>query len=183
MTPGRRPEHGLIPIPSVSGSKRSSAMRDTSACALFAGRNPTPKRRGVGASGPVALGARPPMIVLVDTSVWIRFLANKPPYAPAMDALLSRDEVSGHEFVYGELLIGDKGGRRTLLAHYQLMHQAPVVPHGDVVRFVGDRRLHGRGVGWIDAHLLASALVGRLQLWTADPRLSALAIELGVAYD
>ena len=123
------------------------------------------------------------MIVLADTSVWIRFLSNRAPYAAELDGLLSRDEVSGHEFVYGELLIGDKGGRRQLLANYEQMHQALSVPHRDVVEFARDRRLHGRGIGWIDAHLLASALVGRLKLWTTDPRLAVLARELGIAYD
>jgi predicted nucleic acid-binding protein len=123
------------------------------------------------------------MIVLVDTSVWIRFLSNRAPYATELDALLSRDEVSGHEFVYGELLIGDKGGRKQLLTDYGQMHQAPAVPHVDVVEFVRSRRLHGHGIGWIDAHLLASALVGRLKLWTTDPRLAVLARELGIAYD
>ncbi len=123
------------------------------------------------------------MIVLVDTSVWIRFLSNRSPFASEMDGLLSRDEVSGHDFVYGELLIGDRAGRTQLLADYAHMHQAPVVPHGDVVAFVRERRLHGRGVGWIDVHLLASALVGRLKLWTTDPRLAALARELGIGYD
>lgn len=63
------------------------------------------------------------------------------------------------------------------------MHQAGMVPHDEVVAFVRDRDLHGRGVGWIDVHLLASAIVGRLQLWTADPRFSALASEFGVAYE
>lgn len=123
------------------------------------------------------------MIVLVDTSVWIRFLSNRAPYAAELDALLSRDEVSGHAFVYGELFIGDKGGRAQLLANYEQMHQAPAVPHRDVVEFVRDRRLHGRGIGWIDAHLLASALVGRLKFWTTDPRLVVIAGELGVGYD
>lgn len=123
------------------------------------------------------------MIVLVDTSVWIRFLSNRAPYAAELDALLSRDEVSGHDFVYGELLIGDKGGRKHLLADYEHMHQAPVVPHRDVVEFVRGRRLHGRGIGWIDAHLLASALVGRLRLWTTDPALATAAKELGIAYE
>jgi predicted nucleic acid-binding protein len=122
------------------------------------------------------------MIVLVDTSVWIRFLSNRIPYAARLDELLSRDEVSGHDFVYGELLIGDKGGRKHLLAMYEQMHQAPAVPHADVVEFVRSRRLHGRGIGWIDAHLLASALVARLKFWTTDPRLAALAGELGIAY-
>lgn len=123
------------------------------------------------------------MIVLADTSVRIRFLANRTPYARKFDGLLSRDEVCGHEFVYGELLIGDKGGRQRLLANYEQMHQAPVVSHQDVVGFVRHRQLHGRGIGWIDAHLLASALVGRLNLWTTDPRLAGIARELGVGYD
>ncbi len=123
------------------------------------------------------------MSVLVDTSVWIQFLANRAPYATELDGLLSRDEVSGHDFVYGELLIGDKGGRKELLANYELMHEAPLVPHADVVAFVRDRKLNGRGIGWIDAHLLASALVGRLKLWTADSPLSTLAAELGIAYE
>jgi predicted nucleic acid-binding protein len=123
------------------------------------------------------------MIVLVDTSVWIRFLSDTRPYAAELDMLLSRDEVSGHEFIYGELLIGDEGGRKALLANYQQMHQAPAVPHRDVVEFVRDRRLHRRGIGWIDAHLLASALVGHLTLWTTDRRLAAVAREIGIAYN
>jgi|SRR5581483_5003491 len=122
------------------------------------------------------------MIVLVDTSVWIRFLSNRAPHATELDHLLSRSEVSGHDFVYGELLIGDKGGRKQLLASYERMHQAPTVSHDEVILFVRERRLHGRGIGWIDAHLLASTLVGRLKLWTADPRLAVLALELGIAY-
>jgi hypothetical protein len=63
-------------------------------------------------------------MVLVDTSVWIRFLAGRAPYAAELDRLLGLDEVTGHELVYGELLIGDRGGRRKLLAAYERMHQA-----------------------------------------------------------
>lgn len=123
------------------------------------------------------------MSVLVDTSVWIRFLANRAPYAAELDRLLSRDEVRGHDFVYGELLIGNRGGRKTLLANYERMDQAPLVPHADVVAFVRGRKLSGRGIGWIDAHLLASALVARLTLWTGDSRLATVATELGIAYE
>jgi predicted nucleic acid-binding protein len=50
------------------------------------------------------------MIVLVDTSVWIRFLSNRAAYAAELDRLLSRDEVSGHDLVYGELLTGIRAG-------------------------------------------------------------------------
>ena len=91
--------------------------------------------------------------------------------------------MNGHDFVYGELLIGDKGGRTELLANYEGMDQASVVPHAEVVAFVRDRKLHGRGIGWIDAHLLASPLVGRLKLWTTDPALGSLAQELAIAYE
>lgn len=122
-------------------------------------------------------------MVLVDTSVWIRFLAGREPHASGLDELLGRDEVAGHDMVFGELLIGDSGGgRRKLLEAYVLMHRASTVPHQEVVEFVRARRLCGRGVGWIDANLLASAIVGGLEMWTADPRFSTLANELGLAY-
>jgi len=121
-------------------------------------------------------------MVLVDTSVWIRFLSNRAPYAVQLDGLLGRDEVAGHELIFGELLIGDRGGRAKLLGAYEQMHQASLVPHAEVVAFVRSRRLYGRGVGWVDMHLLASAVVEGLHLWTADPRFSNLAHEIGVAY-
>jgi predicted nucleic acid-binding protein len=122
-------------------------------------------------------------MVLVDTSVWIRFLSNRAPFAAKLDDLLRQNEVCGHDFVFGELLIGDKGGRQRLLADYALMLQAPVVPHREVVEFVRQRRLRGRGIGWIDTHLLASALVSRAELWTVDPRLSEIARELQIDYE
>jgi predicted nucleic acid-binding protein len=121
-------------------------------------------------------------MVLVDTSVWIRHLTDQAPFADRLEHLLDRGEVAGHDLVYGELLIGDKGGRVKLLADYQRLHHAAVVPHSDVVEFVRDQKLHGRGVGWIDVQLLASALVSRMQLWTADPRFAAVAKELGIAW-
>ena len=121
-------------------------------------------------------------MVLVDTSVWIRSLANRAPYTAELARLLGLNEVAGHELVYGELLIGDRGGRGKLLTAYERMHQASLIPHRDVAAFVRDRRLYGRGIGWIDVHLLASAIVGRLQVWTVDSGFSAVAKELGIAY-
>jgi predicted nucleic acid-binding protein len=121
-------------------------------------------------------------MVLVDTPVWIRFLANRGPYAEELDRLLNRDEVLRHELVYGELLIGDQAGRRKFLADFEHIPQAVAVPHREVVEFVRYRNLHGRGIGWIDAHLLASAIVGRCELWTADSRLAAIALEFRVSY-
>ena len=122
-------------------------------------------------------------MVLVDTSVWIRFLANRIPYGVELDRLLERDEAAGHDLVYGELLIGDGGGRSQLLKSYALIQQVPAVAHAEVVSFVRSHKLHGRGIGWIDVHLLASALVARLELWTTDPALATIAKELGISYD
>jgi predicted nucleic acid-binding protein len=121
-------------------------------------------------------------MVLVDTSVWIRALSNRAPFAEELGRLLDLDEVAGHDLIYGELLIGDRGGRKKLLADYARITHAAKVPHSEVVTFVEHRHLHGRGIGWIDAHLLASAMVSQAQLWTADPRLSALAHDFGVDY-
>jgi predicted nucleic acid-binding protein len=121
--------------------------------------------------------------VLVDTSVWIRFLAGKEPYGVALDRLLVAEDVVGHPFVFGELLVGDTGGRTRLLTDYAALPQAAMVPHDDVVAFVRHRKLAGKGAGFIDVHLLAAALNDDVLLWTADPRLRALAVELDCAFD
>lgn len=99
-----------------------------------------------------------------------------------LDKLLADDSVAGHEFVYGELLVGDRGSRQKLLSSYEQMEQIPSVPHSDVAAFVRARKIHGRGIGWTDAHLLASALVAGVQLWTADGPLATIADELEIAY-
>jgi predicted nucleic acid-binding protein len=122
-------------------------------------------------------------MVLVDTSVWLRFLYNREPFATGLEELLLAEEVAGHEMVFGELLIGDRGGRAALLRDYALRPQTTTVAHSELVAFVRARRLHGRGVGWIDVHLLASAVVGRFRFWSADASISSLAAELGIAYD
>jgi predicted nucleic acid-binding protein len=121
-------------------------------------------------------------MVLIDTSVWIRFLMGREPFVGELKRLLSIDQVAGHELVYGELLIGDRGGRTKFLRGYASMFQAAIIPHKDVVAFVEMRNLHGRGVGWIDVSLLASAIVSGFKLWTADPRFSTMADEFGVDY-
>ena len=122
-------------------------------------------------------------MVLVDTSVWIRFLSGRQPFARDLDQLLDRDEVLAHDLVEGELLIGDRGGRPVLLASYQQLSRAPTLSHAEVVVLTRSRKLHGRGIGWVDAHMLASALIARAPLWTADARLSAIASELHIGHD
>ena len=121
-------------------------------------------------------------MVLVDTSVWIRALGSHPPYAHELDRLLNREEVVGHALVFGELLIGDRSGRKQLLESYQQIFQAGMIAHEEVVAFVRARSLYGRGIGWVDVHLLASTIVEGLKLWTADQHLSAIAEEAGVAH-
>ncbi len=121
-------------------------------------------------------------MVLVDTSVWIRAFANRSPYVDELRHLALARKVVGHELVYGELLVGDLGGRQKLLADYELMPRLALMPHDEVVHFVRGRALHGRGAGWIDMHLVASALVAHMPIWTADAPLLALAQELGIAY-
>jgi predicted nucleic acid-binding protein len=121
-------------------------------------------------------------VVLVDTSIWIRFLAGAEPYASKLDRLLSDDQVLGHDFVYGELLIGDRGARRKLLAEYKVMRRAALIAHLEVVQFVMHHKITSRGIGWIDVHLLASAIVAGSNLWTADRPLATVAQDIGVAY-
>jgi hypothetical protein len=121
-------------------------------------------------------------MVLVDTSVWIRFLRNRYPYAAELDRLLDEEEAAGHDLIYGELLIGDISGRGALLESYRLMHRIADVRHEEVVEFIRGNKLYGRGIGWIDAHLLASCLVADILLWTADDRLANVADELGFSY-
>jgi predicted nucleic acid-binding protein len=121
-------------------------------------------------------------MVLVDTSVWIRSFAGKEPFRTIMDQLLTDESVLGHELVYGELLIGDPGARSAMLTQYLRFSYASSVPHEEVVALVRARRLFGRGIGWIDAHLLASSLVSGARLYTADAPLAGVARDLAIAY-
>lgn len=122
-------------------------------------------------------------MVLVDTSIWIRFVIGRESVVRALDALLANERVLSHELVHGELLIGGGGkARARLLAAYSEIDRARTLPHAEVVEFVAARKLHGRGIGWIDAHLLASAVIEGCTLWSADGRLAELAAELRVAH-
>lgn len=121
-------------------------------------------------------------MILPDTSVWIRALRGRLAGEDVLARLAESGEVVGHDLIHDELLIGDIGVRGSFLAIYALFVRAPMIAHADVAALVRARRLAGRGIGWIDAHLLASALAGRHRLWTADDRLAKLADELGVGW-
>jgi predicted nucleic acid-binding protein len=122
-------------------------------------------------------------MVLVDTSAWLRALASKQPYRNEVDALLDAELVVRHDLVYGELLIGDNGGRAKMLANYLAFQRIETVAHSEVVALVRSQRLFGTGLSWIDVQLLAAALVNRAQLYTADQPLRASARALGVLHE
>jgi predicted nucleic acid-binding protein len=121
-------------------------------------------------------------MVLLDTSIWLRYLRGEEPVLTITRQLLTRGAVLSHDFVYGELLIGDRGTRTTLLALLAQIPAAPTVAHPEMVTFVRQRKLLAQGLGWIDTHLLAAALVTHATLWTTDGPLERAATTLGVAY-
>jgi hypothetical protein len=94
------------------------------------------------------------------------------------------DEEAGlplHPFIIGVLVMG--GLSRQEETYFQRLPQAPVLPHAEVLEMVRRRHLVRRGVGWIDAHLLASALASSSLLWSADRALAAAAVDLHVRFD
>jgi predicted nucleic acid-binding protein len=116
--------------------------------------------------------------MLVDTSVWVDHLrrGNK-----RLASLLLAGEVECHPFVIGELACGTMARRHEILAMLERLPRLPTAEHEEVLRFLEQRRLFGRGIGWIDVHLLASATLGRSSIWTLDRALSTIAGELGLA--
>ena len=120
-------------------------------------------------------------MTIVDSSVWIDFFRGAKGSAP-LAPLLESNEVLLHPWVLGELALGNLGRRReSVLADLRLVPPAPLVPESELLGLIASRPLYGRGIGWVDAGLLASALVARATLWSSDRRLAALAHEAGIA--
>jgi predicted nucleic acid-binding protein len=117
-------------------------------------------------------------MTLVDTSVWVDHLSRGD---VVLASLLRDEEALCHPFVIGELACGGLKNRRMILDLLDTLPRAEVVDHHEVLRFVEAQDLWGSGVGWIDAHLLASALLSRAELWTRDRALRAAATRLQVA--
>ena len=115
--------------------------------------------------------------MLVDTSVWIDHLRRR---NATLVALLEQARVWTHAFVIGELACGNLARRAEVLASLAALPQVPAVPHPEVLAFIAARRLMGRGLGWIDVHLLAAALLAKTPFWTLDTRLATVAAELGL---
>ena len=118
-------------------------------------------------------------MVLVDTSVWGKHLRDG---VIVLDDLLEDGHVTCHPFIVGELACGNLKNRAEILALLHALPKATVAEHGEVMRFIKDNRLIGKGLGFIDLHLLASAVLSGIQLWTMDKRLHRVSLKLGLAY-
>lgn len=119
-------------------------------------------------------------MILVDTSVWVDHLRRGD--ARLVD-LLERSVVIMHPFVIGEIACGSLNDRVSILELLQDLPAAAVAEGDEVLRFIERHVLHGKGIGYVDVHLLASlALTEGAKIWTRDKRLRLVAEMLGCAY-
>ncbi len=117
-------------------------------------------------------------MVLVDTSVWVEHLRRG---EPRLVALLEQGEVLCHPFVVGELACDNLQNRGETLQLLAALPSAAEARSDDVMQFIERHRLQGKGLGWVDMHLLAASAIARAPLWTLDARLARAASGLGVA--
>ena len=119
-------------------------------------------------------------MILVDTSVWINHLRSGD---ATLVKLLNGSQVLVHPFVSGELACGNLSNRTKVLRLFSALPRAPVATHEEALFFIQHNELMGRGIGFIDVHLLAAtALSGSARIWTRDKRLDRVAADLGLAY-
>lgn len=117
-------------------------------------------------------------MILVDTSVWIDHLRKGD---ERLAQYLDAAQVMAHPFVTGELALGQLGNRQRVLDALRALPQAALATDDEVLGFIERQRLHGLGIGYIDAHLLAAAhLTPDTRLWTRDRRLHAAAERLAI---
>jgi hypothetical protein len=118
--------------------------------------------------------------VLVDTSVWRRYFSGTASVRGLGDLLDEDCAVLVHPFIIGEMVLGGLSAREEQL--FVRLPSAGVVRHEEVLELVRRRRLARRGIGWVDAHLLASALTSSAVLWSVDSDLKAVAADLGIRW-
>ena len=119
-------------------------------------------------------------MILVDTSVWIDHLRRG---VPRLAEALEGQEVLVHPFVIGELACGEFDKRREVLNLLSALPASAVETDDETLLFIERHRLMGKGIGYVDAHLLASVmLTGSTTLWTRDKRLHAVAAGLRVEF-
>lgn len=118
-------------------------------------------------------------MILVDTSVWISHLRSED---RKLATLLNRDQVLTHPMVVGELACGNLRNRQEILSLLGGLPRVFVADHDEVLFFIERHELMGSGIGYVDAHLLASTvLTPSARLWTHDLRLAQLASELSIS--
>jgi predicted nucleic acid-binding protein len=115
------------------------------------------------------------MMVLADTSIWIQHFRYG---EPSLADFLSRGLILTHPFVLGELACATLKNRTALLSDLHALPQAVQASHPEVMALIEDRRLWGKGLGWTDVHLLASAMMSGCWFWTLDKRLGHAAKDL-----
>ena len=118
-------------------------------------------------------------MVLVDTSVWVLHFREG---NAGLEKLLSQDQVLCHRFIVGEIACGNIKNRTEIL---RLLQQLPLVTHAkheEVINFIETNKLMGRGLGYIDLHLSASAKLTGIPMWTLDKRLDETNKELGISF-
>jgi predicted nucleic acid-binding protein len=118
-------------------------------------------------------------MVLVDTSVWVAHLRDG---TIGLEELLGEGDVVCHPFIVGELACGNLKNRSEVLSLLQALPMAVLAEHEEVIQFIENQRLMGKGLGYIDVHLLASANLMEVQLWTLDKRLNEVSSRMGLAY-
>ena len=120
-------------------------------------------------------------MILVDTSVWIDHLHKT---VAALADALEREEVLTHPCVIGELACGELRNRREMLDLLAALPVATVATDDEVLQLIENRRLMGKGLGYIDVHLMASTiLTPEAQLWTTDKRLLKVAEPLRITFE
>lgn len=117
-------------------------------------------------------------MIVVDTSVWIDHLRAGD---GRLTALLNAGRVLAHPFVIGELACGNLRQGSDVLNSLSRLPQAPVASQQEVIFFIESKAINGRGIGFVDAHLLASAAIATSYLWTSDKRLRKVAADLDLA--
>jgi predicted nucleic acid-binding protein len=118
-------------------------------------------------------------MVIVDTSIWITHLRQGSRH---LEELLLDAKVVCHPFIIGELACGNIKNRKELLALLQSLPMAPTVTQDELLSFIERNELMGMGIGFVDAHLLASARLSRIPLWTSDKKLKSAASDLKLSY-
>ena len=116
-------------------------------------------------------------MILADTSVWIQHFRRG---EPELASHLVNGLVLMHPFVAGELACGNLKDRASVMSDLQTLPAVILATNDEVFHLIEDRRLWGRGLGWIDLHLLASAVLSKCGFWTLDKRLAKASLELGV---